>query len=84
MFSDQYKALFHWRGDSPDPEPHYGLVFMVLLPIAAGVGSVAWLGWSFPALLLTALVTLLVGGVAVRRWLATSRRELDKIAEWRR
>lgn len=83
-FSDQYKATFQWRGDDPDPEPHYGLVFLVLLPIAAGVGSVAWLGWTWPALVLTVFVTLLVGGFAVRRWLKTSKRALDKVPEWQR
>lgn len=36
--SAQYKAAFHWRGDEPD------LVFLVLLPLAAGIGSVARLG----------------------------------------
>jgi len=33
---------------------------------------------------LTALVTLLIGGLAVRRWLKISRREFDEVPEWRR
>lgn len=81
--SDQYKAAFQWRGDEPDPEPHYGLVFLVLLPLAAGIGSVAWLGWSWPALLLTALITLLVGGFAVRRWIQSVQRDRAQTPEWR-
>ena len=59
-------------------------MFLVLLPLAAGIGSVAWLGWSWPALVLTALVTLLIGGLVVRRWLKISRREFDEVPEWRR
>lgn len=82
--SDQYKAAFEWRSDRGDVEPHYGLVFLVLLPIGAGVVSVAWLGWSWRALLLTGLLTALFGGLAVRRWLKASRRELEKVPEWRR
>lgn len=83
-FSDQYKAAFEWRSNRGDVEPHYGLVFLVLLPLAAAVVSVSWLGWSWPALLLTAFVTLVVGGLALRRWLKTSKRELDKVPEWQR
>lgn len=81
--SDQYKAAFQWRGDDPDPEPHYGLVFLVLLPIAAGVGSVAWLGRTWSALVVTAVVTLLVGGSAVRIWLKRWQRERERVPEWR-
>ncbi len=78
------KAAFQWRGDDPDPEPHHGLVFLVLLPLVAGVGSVAWLGWTWPALVLTIFATLLVGGFTVRRWVKTSDRELDEVPEWQR
>ena len=80
---DQFKAGFQWRGDDPDPEPHYGLVFLVLLPIVAGVGAVAWLGWSWPALVVTAVATFAIGGLALRRWIRNSRRERSQIPEWR-
>lgn len=85
MFWDQYKGLFQWRGDIPDPDFSYGLVYLVvLLPLGAGIGAVAWLGWTWPALLVAAAVTLLVGGVAVRRWVKDWQRERSQIPEWRR
>ncbi|MFP3882859.1 MAG: hypothetical protein ACLFWH_11145 [Actinomycetota bacterium] len=80
---DQWKSVFQWRGDEPDPEPHYGLVFLVLLPLGVGIGAVAWLGWSWPALIVTVVVTLLVGGFALRRWMRNWRTERQQIPEWR-
>lgn len=29
--SDQYEVALQWRGDDPDPQPHYELAFLVLL-----------------------------------------------------
>lgn len=83
-FSDQYKGLFQWRGDNPDPDFSYGLVYLMLLPLAAGIGAVAWLGWTWPALVVAAVVTLLIGGVSVRRWVKSWQRERAQIPEWRR
>lgn len=85
MIWDQYKGLFQWRGDKPDPEFSYGLVWLlVLLPLGVGVGSVAWLGWTWQALVVTAAVTLPVGWVAVRRWVRDWQRERAQIPEWQR
>ena len=45
-----------------DPEPPLVLVYLSVILILAGVGFVAWLGWEWQALVLTALVAALVIG----------------------
>lgn len=80
---DQYKGAFNWRGDQPDAEPHHGTTLVLVFPIAAAIGFVVWLGWSWWALVLTILTTLLVAGPAVLWWVKRSRRERAEIPEWR-
>lgn len=83
MFVDQYKGFFDWRGNRPDQEPRYGVFYAIVVPAMAGLGLIAWLGWTWPALLLTLLAALIVWGVvgflAVRRY----RREESPVPEWR-
>lgn len=50
-----------------DPEPPLVLVYLTVFSILAGVGFVAWLGWDWRALVLTALVAALVVGALVFR-----------------
>lgn len=55
-----------------DPEPPLVFVYLAVFSILAGVGFVAWLGWSWQALLLTALVAGIVLGALL--FLRASRR----------
>lgn len=80
---DQYKGFFDWRGDRPDEEPHYGVFYLIILPIIAAVAFVAWLGWTWPALLLTILATLVIVAVIVSLSVKRHRRERSQIPEWR-
>lgn len=64
---DSNKAFFDWRGDGPNEDPPYGLFYVTMIPFAAAVGFVAWLGWDWPALVLTVAVAVLVAGVMLRR-----------------
>lgn len=50
-----------------DPEPPLVLVYLTVFSVLAGVGFVAWLGWGWQALLLTALVAVLVVGALIFR-----------------
>lgn len=51
-----------------DPEPPLVLVYLTVFSILAGVGFVAWLGWDWQALVLTALVAgIVVGALVFRR-----------------
>jgi len=65
---DNYKGFTHLGAEHPDQAPRYGLLYLTVIPFFAAVGFVAWLGWDWPALVLTVLVVALVGGVMeVRR-----------------
>lgn len=83
MFTDQFKGFFDWRGDSPDLEPRYSVFYLIVLPIVAGVGFVAWLGWTWPALVLWILTTLLVLGAITYLSVKRYRQERSQIPEWR-
>ncbi|MFP3882025.1 MAG: NfeD family protein [Actinomycetota bacterium] len=51
-----------------DPEPPLVLTYLAVFSILAGVGFVAWLGWGWQAIVLTALVAALgVGALVFRR-----------------
>lgn len=65
---DSNKAFFDWRGDGPNKEPRYGLFYLTVIPFSAAVGFVAWLGWDWPALVLTVAVAVLVAGGMLWRW----------------
>ncbi len=60
---DSNKAFFDWRGDGPNEEPRYELFYLTVIPFVAAVGFVAWLGWDWPALVLTVAVAVLVAGI---------------------
>lgn len=64
---DQYKGFTH-LGRHPDQDPKLGLLYLAAIPVLAGVGLVAWLGWGWQALVLTGLVAgIALGAVVVRR-----------------
>lgn len=44
-----------------DPEPPLVLVYLAVFSILVGVGFVAWLGWGWQAIVLTALAAAVVG-----------------------
>lgn len=50
-----------------DPEPPLVLVYLTVFSILVGIGFVAWLGWNWQALVLTALMAALVVGALVLR-----------------
>lgn len=64
---DTYKGFTH-LGREQDQAPRLGLLYLAVIPFLAGLGLVAWLGWGWQALVLTALVAgIFVGAVVVRR-----------------
>ena len=64
---DNYKGLTH-LGRQPDQDPRLGFLYLAAIPVVAGVGLVAWLGWGWQALVLTGLVAgIALGAVVVRR-----------------
>lgn len=80
---DHWKGAFSWRGNEPDAEPYHGTTLVLLVPVISALGFVVWLGWTWLALALTVLTTLLVAGPAVIWWLKRYRRERAEIPEWR-
>lgn len=50
-----------------DPEPPLVLVYMTIFSVLVGVGFVAWLGWDWRAIGLTALGIAVVGTLVFRR-----------------
>lgn len=63
---DYYKGFTH-LGRQQDQAPRLGLLYLAMIPFWAGAGFVAWLGWDWQALVLTALVTAVVVGALVFR-----------------
>lgn len=84
MFNgDQYKALMDYRSDRPDMDPSFALLYLLVVPLLAGVGFVAWLGWGWPALVLTVVTALLVAAVLFMLSVKRYRRVTTSDPEWR-
>ncbi|MFP3882056.1 MAG: phage holin family protein [Actinomycetota bacterium] len=83
LSGDQYKGFLDFRSNRPDQDPGFGLLYLVLTPLFAGVGFVAWVGWNWLALTLTIVTFLLVAGLLV--WLSRRRYERERVPdpEWR-
>ncbi len=82
---DQYKALMDYRSDRPDTDPSFALLYLLVVPLLAGAGFVAWLGWGWPALVLTVVTALLVAAVVFRLSVKRYRRDSASASdpEWR-
>lgn len=79
----QYKGFFDWRGDGTDQEPRYGVFYLIVIPIVASVLFVRWLGWTWPALVLSILAGVLVIGAITYLSVKRHRRDRSQIREWR-
>ena len=80
---DQYKAFIDYRSDRPDMDPSFALLYLLVIPLLAGVGFVAWLGWGWPALVLTVVTALLVAAVLFILSVKRYRRVTTSDPEWR-
>ena len=80
---DQYKGFLDYRSNRPDHEPSFALLYLIVIPVLAGIGFVAWLGWVWQALALTVVTFLVVGAVLFA--LSRRRYERDRAPdpEWR-
>lgn len=84
MFNvDQYKGFIDYRSDQPDMDPSFALLYLLVVPVLAGVGFVAWLGWGWPALVLTVVTALLVAAVLFVLSYKRYRRVTASDPEWR-
>jgi hypothetical protein len=94
---DNYKGFIDFREGRSNQEIRYGLfyvghvhreervglVYVIVFSIMAGVGFVAWLGWTWPSLMLTTLAAVLVIAIVVFLSVRQHRREPSRVAEWR-